>query len=86
MVPDQYSDIQVAFKYGNKNIVPDWMSYSIDGVLNADWDVTGNQALSNVAIWGQKKPVQVPEPGTLGLLGMALVGLFTTIRRRQSVA
>jgi len=28
--------------------------------LNADWSVTGNQALSNVAVWGQKKPAQAP--------------------------
>ena len=69
---DEFSDIHVAFKYGLPKLEPDWMSYSIEGVLYADWEVTGDQALSNVAVWGKRKTVEVPEPGTLGLLGAAI--------------
>jgi len=83
---DEYSDIHVAFKFGFAQINPDWMSYSVEGVLNAEWAVTGQQALSNVAVWGKRKTVEVPEPGTLGLLGLGLIGLFVTIGRRHSIA
>lgn len=83
---DQYDDLHVAFKFGHKHTVPDWMSYSIDGVLSADWEVTGKYALSNVAIWGKDSPVQVPAPGALGLLGIGLIGLFVALRRRYPVA
>lgn len=82
---DEYSDIQVAFKYGNKHIEPDWMSYSIDGVLSADWEVTRDKALSNVAIWG-KSAAQVPGPGALGLMVIGLIGLFATHRSRHPAA
>lgn len=53
-------------------------------------DLTGfyldHGAISHVAIFGKTVAVQVPEPGTLGLLGLGMVGLMTFRRKTQKNA
>jgi hypothetical protein len=48
--------------------------------LSGFWPGPG--AISNVAIWGGPQ-VSVPEPGTLGLLGLSLLALGGVARRRR---
>ena len=43
-------------------------------------------AISHVAIFGKSVPVQVPEPGTLGLLGLGILGMLTIRRKLQKPA
>lgn len=46
-------------------------------------DYASGTALSHITIYGVTKPSQVPEPGSLALLGLGLAGLGVARRRRQ---
>ncbi len=86
-VYDQWSDVHIAFRFGNQNNPPDWFSYALSGVLDAEWSIfqgDNDWALSNVALWGKENGHTVPEPMTLGLLGVGLLGLGVAARRRLS--
>jgi|SRR5688572_25967370 len=75
-----YSDIAVGFKFGTGNQADEWFVYSLKSLLDSgdyDWafvNVFGTGGgLSHVRFYGIPGGGQVPEPGTLALLGMALV-------------
>ena len=75
-----YSDIAVGFKFGTGNQPDEWFVYSLKSLLASDaydWsfiNVFGKGGgLSHVNYYGILGDRQVPEPGTLALLGLALV-------------
>lgn len=52
-----------------------------DSIILTDFWI-GRGAISHVAIWGASER-SVPEPGTLGLLGLGLFGMAAGMRRRR---
>jgi hypothetical protein len=52
-----------------------------DIILTGFWPDQG--AISHIAIWGTPGDTSVPEPGTLGLLGLGLAGMAAGLRRRR---
>lgn len=52
-----------------------------DSIILTDFWPNGG-AISHVAIWGASER-SVPEPGTLGLLGLGLAGMAAGMRRRR---
>jgi len=75
-----YSDIAVGFKFGTGNQPDEWFVYSLKSLLDSgdyDWafvNVFGKGGgLSHVNFYGILDTREVPEPGTLALLGLALV-------------
>ena len=86
-------DIVFVFKFGGGGVSPDWISFNWAGStgegLSGDWAVSGSQALSHVTLYGEvaengdDTPAEIPEPATLMLLGMGLLGLAALRRRRM---
>jgi len=89
---DNYEFGALGFKYGTGNTPDEWMVYSLTSFsTDGDYEFFGVLApgegedgrLSHVNLYGSG-PVPVPEPMTLGLLGIGLLvmGMIAT-RRRQ---
>lgn len=78
----------LVIKDGNQN-----PSYYFFDLTAAGWDGVesiiltdfwvGNGAISHISIWGSSGGTSVPEPGTLGLLGLGLFGMAAGMRRRR---
>lgn len=81
-------DCYVAVKDGN--ISPRYYFFDIsalwDGKADLEFDnfwKDGKGAISHISIWGSPA-VEVPEPGTLGLLGLGLMGFVAFRKKRAS--
>lgn len=80
-----FDTVALGFKFGTGNQPDNWFVYELQpNVSSGDWAFFGGNTgggLSNVALYG-KESVSVPEPGTLALFGLGLVGL--TLARRKN--
>ncbi len=79
-----YSSGALAFKFGTGNQEDEWFVFSlVNGVSSGYWEFINifelGGGLSHVNLYG----VRVPEPSTLGLLGIGLV--LIGLRRRRRV-
>jgi hypothetical protein len=87
---DSYSTVAIGFKFGTGNTADEWFVYSLmanatSGVFTF-FDVVapgtaGTDRISHGVLYGMGDDNDLPEPGTLALLGLGLLGLGMSRRR-----
>lgn len=86
---DSYETGAIGFKFGTGNTPDEWFVYELkDGISSGDWEFIAGLfgkggGLSHVNLYGIRGSFDVPEPGTLGLMGMGIL-LLGLSRRRKS--
>ncbi|MDY6948681.1 MAG: PEP-CTERM sorting domain-containing protein [Pseudomonadota bacterium] len=83
-----WNEIAVGFKFGTGNRPDEWFVYSLDPLVsNGSWQFVNvfgrGGGLSHVQLYG-RSAANVPEPGTLALLGIGLLGAGIARRRKQA--
>lgn len=83
-----WSEIAIGFKFGTGNTADEWFVYLLNPLISSgDWQFvnlgTGG-GLSHVQLYGGERNTNVPEPGTLALLGVGLLGAAVARRRKQA--
>ena len=89
---DVYEYAVISMHIGGGNGDPDnWAWLMADGTTSGTWSLDyilgGTEAgggLSNIKLWGAGEPTDMPEPGTLALLGLGLFGMGMIRRRKTS--
>ena len=86
----QYENLALGFKFGTGNRPDEWFVFTLaDLVSSGNWtffNVGGRGGgLSHLTLYASGER-SVPEPGTLGLLGLGLAGMAAGMRRRRKRA
>jgi hypothetical protein len=86
---EAWNEIAIGFKFGTGNQPDEWFVYMLNPLVSSgDWDFVNmfgkGGGLSHVQLYGKGKRTQVPEPGTLALLGLGLIGVSCMRRRKRA--
>ena len=85
---DDYLTLAIGFKFGTGNQPDEWFVYDLQHLVSSgDWSFVNvfkkGGGLSHIVIYGGERNTRVPEPATLGMLGLGLMGLGL-VRRKQA--
>ena len=85
---DSWGSIAVGFKFGTGNQPDEWFVYMLNPLVSSgSWSFVNvfnrGGGLSHVQLYGTPS-TNVPEPGTLALLGIGMLGTAFARRRKRS--
>jgi hypothetical protein len=85
---NDWSSIAIGFKFGTGNQPDEWFIYLLnDLVSSGSWEFVNvfgkGGGLSHVQLYGVERETNVPEPGTLALFGLGVLGLGFAQRRKK---
>lgn len=86
---ETWGEIAIGFKFGTGNTADEWFVYLLNPLITTgEWQFvnmgTTGGGLSHVQLYGRGTPTNVPEPGTLALLGVGLLGAAVARRRKRA--
>lgn len=86
---ETWDEIAVGFKFGTGNQPDEWFVYLLKPlVASGNWQFVNvfgrGGGLSHIQLYGRSSVANVPEPGTLALLGLGLLGAGVARRRKQA--
>ena len=84
---DDYLTLAIGFKFGTGNQPDEWFVYDLQRLVDSGgWKFLNTfqkgGGLSHVVIYGGERNTKVPEPMTLGMLGLGLLGLGFARRKK----
>lgn len=79
-----YNQVMAIFKSGSGTFLTGYLLQGSDGNWTSPFEVREKvRDTSHISFYGRKTSSEIPEPGTLGLLSLGLIG-FGLARRRRS--